>query len=658
MDRYQWLEDIEGDASLAWVRAHSATPSGPRFEALRKEILEVLDSEERIPYPYWHGELLYNLWQDAEHPRGLWRRTTLAEYRKPDPAWETLLDLDDLSAREGESWVWQGVDFLRPAGTRCLLRLSRGGADASVVREFDLDAKTFIHSADPADPRAPGAGFTLPEAKSAIGWIDHDRVYVGFGDYTSSGYPRTVREWRRGTPLDEATPVFEARHTDMLAAAGHDPTPGFERDIVERHIDFYRTDTYLLTDGGLVRVDVPEDATVEFHREWLLVSLRTEWLGHPAGSLLVAKLDDFLAGQRILRPVFTPSPDTALAGWAWTRDHLIVTAMSDVASRPSAVALDGTTTTPLAPPGTHTVVTATNPDHSDGYLLITSGFTEPDTLRYGRIGAPPDVVKQEPAFFDASGLSVRQFFATSDDGTRVPYFVVGSPAPGPTLLHGYGGFQISKVPEYDGVLGRAWLARGGTYAVANIRGGGEYGPDWHRAALRENRPRAYEDFAAVARDLVARGITTPAQLGAQGGSNGGLLMGVMLTRYPTLFGAIVCQVPLLDMRRYHVLLAGASWMAEYGDPDDESDWAYLRRFSPYHNVAPGRSYPPILLVTSTRDDRVHPGHARKMVALLEEYGYDVTYYENIEGGHGAAADNRQRAIKSALMYDFLWQRLR
>ncbi len=399
---------------------------------------------------------------------------------------------------------------------------------------------------------------------------------------------------------------------------------------------------------------------MDFHREWMLVHPRTPWLGFPAGSLLITNVDDFLAGQRNLRPVFTPAPDTALDGYAWTRDELIVTAMTDVVSRPAAVSLGGWASTPLVPPGAHSGVAATNPDASDEYLLVTSGFTEPDTLLYGRIGGgPPEILKRAPQFYDATGLSVRQFFATSDDGTRVPYFVVGraDAPPGPTLLSGYGGFLISRTPTYDGTTGRAWLTRGGTYVVANIRGGGEYGPDWHRAALRENRPRAYEDFAAVATDLVERGITTPGQLGAIGGSNGGLLMGVMLTRYPDRFGAIVCQVPLLDMRRYHLLLAGASWIAEYGDPDDESDWEYLRHFSPYHNVAPGRRYPPVLFVTSTRDDRVHPGHARKMVALLEEHGYDVSYYENIEGGHGAAADHRQRATNLALIYEFLWRRL-
>ena len=652
MDRYQWLEDLDSPASMTWVRERNAETfarlTSARYEELAAEIRAVLDSDARIPDVYWHGELLYNLWQDAAHPKGLWRRTTLAGYRRSEPDWEPLLDLDELSTREGENWVWQSVDFLRPAGTRCLLSLSRGGADAAVVREFDLDRKAFVDN-----------GFSLPEAKSAVGWIDLDRLYVGIGDVTSSGYPRTVREWRRGTPLSEARLVFAAEYADMMAWGEHDPTPGFERDLVHRRRDFYRGDTYLRTGAGLVRIDVPEDAELSFHREWLLIALRTGWLGHPGGSLLITPADAFLAGRRDLRVVFEPAPRTALNYYSWTRDRLIVTALTDVVSRPEAVTPDGTTRTPLGPAAGHTEVSATNPDHSDEYLLLSTGFTEPNTLWYGQVGAQPEVLRREPAFFDATGLSVRQFFATSPDGTRVPYFVVGRSAvgPGPTLLTGYGGFEISRTPAYDAVTGRGWLARGGTYVVANIRGGGEYGPEWHRAALRENRPRAYEDFAAVATDLVARGITTPRQLGAQGGSNGGLLMGVMLTRYPELFGAIVSQVPLLDMRRYHRLLAGASWMAEYGDPDDESDWAYLRTFSPYHNVAPGRPYPPVLFVTSTRDDRVHPGHARKMVALLREHGHDVTYYENIEGGHGAAADNRQRAVKAALIYEFLWQRL-
>jgi prolyl oligopeptidase len=659
-DPYLWLEELHSDASMAWVRGRDAEAAerytrGERFGELRDEIRAVLDAQDRIPMPYWYDGLLYNLWQDEDHPRGLWRRTTLESYRTPAPEWEVLIDVDELGAREGESWVFQSVAFLRPTGGRCLVSLSRGGSDACVVREFDLGRPGFV-----AD------GFALPEAKSSVEWIDADRIYVGTdfgpGSLTSSGYPRIIKEWWRGTPLVEATTVYAAQPDDIVAYASHHHTPGYERDIVGRYLDFFRAEHLLRTPTGeLVPIPVPADADIDTHREWLLIRLRSAWDGYPAGTVLITNFDAFLAGDGELSVVFAPDPHSALGSWAWTRDRLILSALIDVHDRHEVVSLDSPDLTPAAlptPPG-HTSVTTTNRDSSDEYLLLSTGYTEPDTLWYGRIGADLDPVKREPAFFDAGGLSVRQFFAGSDDGTRVPYFVVGrvDGPPGPTLLRGYGGFEISYTPGYDGVTGRGWLARGGTYAVANIRGGGEYGPDWHHAALRENRPRAYEDFAAVAADLVARGITTPAQLGAEGGSNGGLLMGVMLTRYPAHFGAIVCGAPLLDLKRYHKLLAGASWMAEYGDPDNESDWAYLKQFSPYHNVAPGRSYPPVLFVTSTRDDRVHPGHARKMVALLREYGYDVTYHENIEGGHSAAADNAQRAYNRALTMEFLWQHL-
>ncbi|OLB82103.1 MAG: S9 family peptidase [Actinobacteria bacterium 13_2_20CM_2_71_6] len=664
-DPYRWLEDLVGEEATAWVRARNAETlarltGGARFTELRDEIQAVLDADERIPLPTWRGRYLYNLWKDRGHPRGLWRRTTLDEYRKREPDWDVLIDLDALADREGENWIWQDVTVRRPAGTRALVSLSRGGSDANVVREFDLDTREFV-----AD------GFALPEAKSSVGWIDRDRIYVGTdfgpGSLTAAGLPRIVKEWRRGTPLSDAATVYAGEADDVAVDAWHDPTPGYERDFVRRYLDFYRSENYLRTGGGeLVRIPVPLDADVDSHRDWLLIRLRSPWTvggeGYAAGTLLITRLDAFRAGDRDLTVVFRPDSHTSLSYHSWTRDHLILTMLSDVRSRQEIITPtpEGVrrTALPADEPG-HTEVVDTNPDDSDEYLLSVSGFTLPTTLRYGRVGGTPETLKQEPAFFDTTGLSVRQFFATSADGTRVPYFVVGRElaAPGPTLLTGYGGFEISYTPGYDGVIGRGWLARGGTYAVANIRGGGEYGPEWHHAALRENRPRAYEDFAAVAADLVERGITTRAQLGAIGGSNGGLLMGVMLTQYPELFGAIVSQVPLLDMKRYHKLLAGPAWMAEYGDPDDESDWAYLSRFSPYQNVHSGRPYPPVFFVTSTRDDRVHPAHARKMVARLAEHGYDVAYYENIEGGHGAAADNRQLALKSALVLEFLWQRL-
>jgi prolyl oligopeptidase len=655
-DPYLWLEDLDAADAAAWVADRNADTigeltGGSRFAELQAEIRQVLDSDARIPLVSWHGEHVYNLWKDEAHPRGLWRRATLAQYREPTPDWQVLLDLDALAASEGEPWVWQEVAILRPGEERGLVSLSRGGSDASVIREFDLDRRAFVDG-----------GFALPEAKSDVSWIDRDRIYVGTdfgpGSLTSSGYPRVVKEWRRGTPLSEAATVFEGEPGDVAVTARHDPTPGFARALIRRHLDFFRSEQYLRTDR-LTRIDVPEDADVDLHREWLTIRLRSAWGAYPAGALLGARLDAFLAGERDLTVLFQPDPHTSLSYQNWTRDSLILMLLDDVKSRVEILTPGptGWSRTRLPDDFGHTDIVDTNRDHSDEFLLLSNGFLQPPTLRYGTVGAEPQTLKQTPAFFDTDGLSVRQFFATSADGTRVPYFVVGGLGAGPTLLTGYGGFEVSRTPFYSGTIGRGWLARGGTYVVANIRGGGEYGPDWHQAALREKRPRAYEDFAAVAADLVERGITTKARLGIEGGSNGGLLMGVMLTRYPELFSAIVCNVPLLDMRRYHLLLAGASWMAEYGDPDDPADWAFLREYSPYHNVHSGRKYPPVLFVTSTRDDRVHPGHARKMVAKLRDLGCDVRYYENVEGGHGAAADNAQLAFKSALTLEFLWRTL-
>ncbi|WP_104483264.1 prolyl oligopeptidase family serine peptidase [Actinokineospora auranticolor] len=660
-DPYLWLEDVTGDEALDWVRARNAETvaeltGGERFEQTRAKLLEVLDADDRIPYPRRRGEYLYNFWQDAAHPRGVWRRTTLAEYRSASPDWDVLLDVDALAEREGENWVWNSATMLRPDYHLALVELSRGGADATVVREFDVRTREFVTD-----------GFTLPEAKTRVGWIDADTVYVGtdFGDgsLTSSGYARVAKRWRRGTPLAEAEMVFEGKPEDVAVYAYHDSTPGFERDFVGRFPDFFTSEEYLRTAGGdLVRIEVPDDASTDIHREWLLVTLRSDWTvdgtTHRAGSLLATRFDDFMAGGRDLTPLFVPDEHTSLSGQAWTRNHLILVELSDVKTRLEVLTHgpDGWARAPLsgAPEVGSANVIDTDPDNSDEYLLNVSGYLQPATLLRGEVGGELETLKQAPAFFDAEGLTVEQHFATSDDGTRVPYFVVAGPdTSGPTLLYGYGGFEVSLTPGYSGGLGRGWLTHGGTYVVANIRGGGEYGPEWHRAALRENRPRAYEDFAAVARDLVARGITTPARLGMQGGSNGGLLAGVMLTRYPELFGAVVSQVPLLDLSRYHLLLAGASWMAEWGDPDDPADWAYLKTYSPYHNVHSGTKYPPVFFVTSTRDDRVHPGHARKMAARMIEQGHRPHYYENIEGGHGAAADNSQRAFMSAIVYEFL-----
>ena len=671
-DPYLWLEDVTGADALAWVRERNAasletlTGSG-RFAELRDELRAVLDADDRIPYVRRRGEWLYNFWQDAVHTRGLWRRTTLASYRTDDPEWEVLLDVDALAREEDENWVWAGASVRYPDYTRALVQLSRGGADATVVREFDLPTRTWIGSDD--------GGFTLPEAKSRVSWIDEDTVFVGTdlgpGSLTTSGYPRVMRRWRRGTAVADAEIVFSAEETDVSAFAGHDHTPGFERDVVGRSPDFHTTEQFVLRpDGTRVRVDVPPDAETDMERSWLLVRPRTPWdvdgVERPAGSLLCFDLEDFLAGGRAHRVLFTPTASRSLSGHAWTRNHLILDVLTDVVSGLEVLTPSrdwAVRALPAGPTLGSVGIMGVDPIESDEYFLNTDGYTEPSTFLRGELGLDadpePEVLRRAPARFDATGLEVRQYFATSDDGTRVPYFVVGPhlDSPGPTLMTGYGGFEIALTPGYSGVVGRGWLARGGTYVVANIRGGGEYGPSWHTSALKEHRHRAYEDFAAVARDLVARGVTTAAQLAIHGGSNGGLLMGVMLTRYPQLFGAIVVMVPLFDMRRFHLLLAGASWMAEYGDPDDPVEWGWIAQYSPYQNLSAVAAYPPVLVTTSTRDDRVHPAHARKAVARRRAFGHPVEYYEHSEGGPGGAADNAQRAFQWALVFEFCWRQV-
>ncbi|WP_229072246.1 prolyl oligopeptidase family protein [Actinoplanes sp. DH11] len=671
IDPYPWLEDVDAPEALRWVAERNTETlqewGDTEFARLKDAVREVLDSKDRISYPGWRGDgFYYDFWRDADHPRGLWRRTPAEQFRQDAPKWDVLVDVDALNAAEGENWTWSDVTVLRDGYDRCLISLSRGGADAVVVREFSLRDRAFV-----AD------GFVLDEAKTDVSWQDADHIFVatdfGDGSLTSSGYARVVKRWRRGTPLSEAELIFEGDADDVLVSAHHDQTAGHERTFVTRMIDFYRSEHCLLPPGpsaqtpsspagALVRIDIPDDANCDVHRDWLLIRLRSPWLGHPAGALLATGLGDFLAGRRDLTVLFEPDERTSLQAWAWTRNHLLLVTMTDVRTRVEILTPDTSRWRREPVPGTADFASSwivdTDPDNGDSYLLASEGFLQPATLSLGTVGGGLDVLKQAPGFFDTAGMTVRQHFAESADGTRVPYFVVGGTPGGPALLYGYGGFEISLTPSYNGVTGRGWLARGGAYVVANIRGGGEYGPAWHRAALRENRVKAYEDFAAVAKDLVARGITTPQRLGINGGSNGGLLMGVMLTRYPELFGAVVASVPLLDMRRYTKLLAGRSWMAEYGDPDDPADWAYLREFSPYQNVHPDRSYPPVLLITSTRDDRVHPGHARKMAALLRAQGHEVAYYENVEGGHGAAADNEQAATIRALTLEFLWRKLK
>ena len=676
-DEFLWLEEVQGDRALDWVRERNAHSQGvlqaaPGFEALRADIQAVLDATDQIPYVQRRGAWLYNLWKDAGHPRGLWRRTTLAEYRLPAPNWETVLDLDALAATEGENWVWAGATWLGPEYRRCLLALSRGGADAKVVREFDAVERAFVDG-----------GFTLPEAKSLVEWIDIDHVYVGTdfgpGSMTRSGYPRIIKHWQRGLPLATARTVFEAEFRDVSASVSVDRTPGFERTVFARSPDFYTSRLSLLQGTRLVPVDKPVDARLSFWKDRVLIELRSDWnLGQthwPQGSLLLGDAAAYLKGQRQFKALFTPSAGCALMSCTTTRSTLVMTLSDQVSSRLQAWQVDrghwqlrDIALPPLATVSASALHDPLLPsdDLAEAYQLGVAGFLQPESLQLGHTTKDGfETLKARPALFDASGMRVEQHWATSRDGTRVPYFVVwpaGAAADGdnPTLLYGYGGFEVPLLPVYSGGIGRAWTGRGGVYVQANIRGGGEFGPGWHQAAIGANKQRSYDDFAAVAEDLIARQITQPRRLGIKGGSNGGLLVGAVMTQRPELFNAVVCQVPLLDMRRYHRLLAGASWMAEYGDPGRAQDWAWIARYSPYHRVRhadQGARYPKVLFTTSTRDDRVHPGHARKMAARMQAYGHELLYWENLEGGHGGAADNAQRAHMTALEYSFLWQQL-
>ena len=672
-DPYAWLEDVTADRSMDWVKARNAKTEvelagTPEFKQMETAIRAIMDSDAKIPGVQKIGEYYYNFWKDKQHERGLWRRTTLAEYRKADPTWDTIIDLDALNKAESENWVWHGADCLKPRlqnekYARCLISLSRGGADADVTREFDLPTRQWVEG-----------GFFRPEAKGGLGWIDADNVYVytdfGPGSMTSSGYPNIVKQWTRGTPMTSATSVYEGTAGDMYIAAQHDDSKGFERDFVSRTIAFWNDELYLRSKNGkLTKIDAPNSASKSVNREWLTLQLREPYEAggetYPAGALIATNFDDFMAGKRGFDVLFTPSDTTSLDGYTWTRSHLVLNVLEDVKSRLSVLTpgADGWKTSAfVGAPAIGTVgVGAVDSDESDAVWMTVTDYLTPTTLALAEIGQQPEVLKSNPAYFDASESVVEQHFAVSKDGTKVPYFLVRPTAlafdgRAPTLLYGYGGFTVSLKPGYSGVNGKGWIEKGGVYVVANIRGGGEYGPRWHKAALKENRHKAYEDFAAVARDLVTRKITSPAHLGIEGGSNGGLLTGNMLTQYPELFGAVVIEVPLLDMKRYSHLLAGASWMAEYGDPDTD-DWDYIKTFSPYHLFDAKRDYPPTFIWTTTRDDRVHPAHARKMMAKMEAAGKDVRYFENIEGGHGAGATNAQAARVEALTFAFLWQEL-
>ncbi len=664
-DPYVWLEDVEGVRALAWVAGQSAATlarvADASFAADRDALTALLDRPDNLPFVTRRGGLLYNFWRDAAHPRGLWRRTTLDSYRTAAPEWDTLLDLDALASAEGEDWVWSGAGTLPPSHERAIVRLSRGGGDAVVLREFDLPSREFV-----AD------GFVLAEAKSGAAWLDADTLLLssalGAGMATNSGYARTVRRWHRGTAPEQAPVIFEAATESVRVWGEYDRAD--ERVVLVEGIGFFDTKIWFGDRTGAKRLlETPTDAWVETHRDWLAIRPRTTWTTggatHSADTVLGIGLRAFLDGDRAFTVLFEPGPRRAPQGFFWNDGDLVVSILDELRPRfLVASPNDGWSIREiggLPDIGTTSVWSLDgDEDEANGELLtLTQTPTTPPELGLTRATtAAPAILKRAPVAFDPRGAVVTRHEAVSADGERIPYVQVGpetETGDAPVHLTGYGGFGIPIMPAYSTRTGKLWIERGGTSVTASIRGGGEFGTWWHDAGRRERKVRSHDDFAAVAADLVRRGVTQPGRIAAEGGSNGGLLIANMLTRYPERFGALFCTIPLIDMRRYHRLLAGASWIAEYGNPDLPEDWAFMQTLSAYHAAEPGRPYPPILIATTRRDDRVHPGHARKMAAKLQALGYDALFYEPLAGGHGYGKDNAEVASFAALGTAFLRQ---
>ena len=669
-DPFSWLEIVHGERALSWVREQDARSlprlkSDPRYERYYGEALAINQDKSRIPTGTLHDGWIYNFWQDEAHVRGVWRRTRLESYRTRAPDWQSLLDVDALTKAEGRSWVYKGATCLPPRGLRCLIKLSDGGTDASVWRELDVESHAFVRG-----------GFVLPEAKSDVAWQDENTLLVstdwGPGSMTASGYPFIVKAWRRGEPLSAARELFRGKQQDVaVAPARLDGDDGERLLLIDTDDTFFTGTFWLLRDGGKPQlVTVPRKASLQgLYRGELIFLTLEEWtLGkhaHPAGSLLSMPVSQMTQPEPTVRVVIQPGPRDAIREAAVTRAGVLVASYSNVRGRASRFRLVGGTWRgePIALPDQGTVTLETADPLSTTAFLSYQNFLEPTTLYALDVESKrmTPVKSLEPKF-DASRHVVEQLEASSRDGTRVPYFLVrpkSLQANGrtPLLLSAYGGFGVSVLPTYSATLGRLWLDRGGAYAIANIRGGGEFGPAWHDAGLKTHRQVVYDDFIAVAEDLIQRKITSPAKLGIRGGSNGGLLMGVMLTQRPELFHAVAMRSPLLDMLRYHELLAGASWVDEYGSPDVPQERAWLERLSPYRNLTPRPDFPVPFLITSTKDDRVHPAHARKYAAKLESLGMPYFYYENLEGGHSAAADLRQQAQREALELVYFAQQL-
>lgn len=669
-DPYLWLEDIEGARALAWVEAENKrtleTFGGAGFAADRDTLAAILDRPDKLPLVVRRGPWLYNFWLDAKNPRGLWRRTTLESFRLDQPSWELLLDVDALAAAEGEDWIWGGASTRPGMHDRAILRLSRGGSDATVLREFDLPTRSFVKD-----------GFVLSEAKGWVSWLDPDTLLLSSawgGDATTSGYARTVRLWRRGSDAARAPVLFEVPRESMSAGAAVDLEHASKLVWYFEQIGFFDVNLWMADGegGNRIKLDLPTDIETQSHYGWMALRPRKAWTvagrTWPADTLLGIRLDALMGGNRDFAVLFEPAGRRVLQSFFWSAGRLVLSILDNLQPvfetlTPSGDGWGREALTGLPAIGVVDVSPLDiEPSESNGDLMATvqDPLTPPSLLLLAK-GKGPVVLKRSSPAFSADGLVVTQHEAISIDGERIPYTQTGpagETGEAPVHLTGYGGFRLPSRPYYNASIGKMWLERGGTSVIANIRGGGEFGTPWHDAGRNAGKRLTHDDFAAVAADLVRRGVTRPGRIAAEGGSNGGILITNMLTRYPERFGALFCTIPLIDMRRYSKLLAGASWIAEYGDPGKPEEWDWLKTYSAYHQAVPGQAYPPILIATTRRDDRVHPGHARKMTAKLQAMGYDQVYfYEPAAGGHGYGKDNKERAAFSALGYTFLRQKI-
>jgi prolyl oligopeptidase len=674
-DPYLWLEDIDSSRSLDWVKLHNATTAQrlttqPEYPALYRDALAVLESSSRLPDVSPVGGWLYNLWRDPAHPRGLFRRVKPEEFRRDQPAWQTVLDIDALAKAEGKPWAFGGATWLAPDNRRCLIHLAPAGGDAVELREFDIDKLAFVEG-----------GFVLPTAKSSVAWRDADSLFVAtdFGpdSLSESGYPRILKLWRRGTPLSSAEAVYEAPKKSIRVSARRLHSKESDIDLVTESLTFWTAKHFQMVAGKLAELALPPSAiVVDAFRGRLVVRLRDDWqfqgASYRAGSALLVDTDALKGAKGSVSLLVAPTASEIVDQVRVAPDTIFVSMLDNIRGRLYRYTEEKSrwSREPIPFADNGTLRPAVDRDSGDALVVYESFLTPPTAYFVSAKGGEPQLLKGQTPTFDGSRFDVRQYRTKSGDGTEIPYFVVAAKnmalnGKNPTWMFSYGGFENSLKPSYSGsyedlhgAYGKLWLERGGVFVLANIRGGGEFGPAWHQAALREKHIRCFEDLEAVARDLSACGITSPAHLGIEGRSNGGLLVAATMLRHPELYGAVVCGNPLIDMKRYHKLLAGASWVAEYGNADVPGDWEFLSRYSPYQNVRASCKLPPVLFYTTTRDDRVHPGHARKMAAKMEALGYPIEYHENTEGGHHGSVTNEQLARRLALSYAFLWRQLR